>query len=372
MPQLFESFTLKQLTLRNRTVLAPMTRVSAEPDGTANELMRDYYQAFAEGGFALLITEGTYTDTAYSQGYFNQPGLATEVQRDSWKPLVQAVHEAGAAFVAQLMHGGAQTQGNVHHARHVAPSAVQPGGEQLSFYGGEGPYATPAEMTEEEIQQAIAGFVQAARHARDAGFDGVELHGANGYLLHEFMSAEFNQRTDRWGGDFRARLALPLAVIEAVREAVGAQFLVGMRLSQGMVSASRLKWDGGVEAARVRFATLADAGLDYLHITEYDVGAPAFDEGPTLSAIAKASVSIPVIGNGGVQTREQAQKLLDDGELDLVAVGKAALANHDWPLRAEQGDRMTSFDYDMFSPMATLTNELAWRGMNDRPATRQR
>ncbi|WP_407290629.1 NADH:flavin oxidoreductase [Stutzerimonas zhaodongensis] len=372
MPKLLEPVQLKQLRLRNRTVLAPMTRVSAEPEGQPNELMRDYYQAFAEGGFGMLITEGTYTDTAYSQGYLNQPGLATEVQRDKWVPIVTAVHEAGAAIVAQLMHGGAQTQGNIHHARHVAPSAVQPAGTQLSFYSGEGPYATPAEMTEEEIREAIAGFAQAARHAQDAGFDGVELHGANGYLIHEFISAEFNQRSDRWGGDFMARLAFPLAVIDAVREAVGENFLVGMRLSQGMVTASRLKWEGGAEEAKVRFSTLADAGLDYLHITEYDVGAPGFDEGPTLSAIAKASVSIPVIGNGSVTSGAQAQKLLDDGELDLVAIGKAALANHDWPLRVRDGDEMTEFDYEMFSPMATLTNELAWRGVNNRPAVRQR
>ena len=115
--------------------------------------MRDYYASFAKGGFGMIVSEGVYTDTAYSQGYFNQPGLATDAHRDSWKPIVQAVHEAGAAFIAQLMHGGAQTQGNIHHARHVAPSAVQPSGSQLKFYGGEGPYATPAEMSEEDIRR---------------------------------------------------------------------------------------------------------------------------------------------------------------------------------------------------------------------------
>lgn len=371
MPQLFEPTQMKQLRLRNRAVLAPMTRVSAEPEGTANELMRDYYQAFAEGGFGLLISEGIYTDTAYSQGYLNQPGLATDVQRDSWVPLVEAVHQGGAAFIAQLMHGGAQTQGNIHHARHVAPSAVQPEGSQLKFYGGEGPYATPAEISEEEIQEVIAGFAQAARYARDAGFDGVELHGANGYLLHEFMSAEFNQRTDHWGGDYQARLALPLAVIKAVREAVGEAFVVGMRLSQIMVTNSHLKWEGGVEEAKTRIVMLAAAGLDYVHISENDLAAPAFAEGPSLCAIAKASVSIPVIGNGGVKTGEQAQQLLDKAELDLVAIGKAALANHDWPMRARDGDAMTEFDFGMLSPMATITNELAWRGTNDRQATRQ-
>jgi len=371
MPQLLEPAQLNQLRLRNRAVLAPMTRVSAEPEGQPNELMRDYYQAFAEGGFGLLITEGTYTDIAYSQGYLNQPGLATEAQRDSWKPIVSAVHQAGAAIIAQLMHGGAQTQGNIHHARHVAPSAVQPGGRQLSFYGGEGPYATPAEMTEAEIQEAIAGFVQAAKHARDAGFDGVELHGANGYLLHEFMTAEFNQRTDRWGGDYKARLALPLEIIRAVREEVGPDFVVGMRLSQGMVTDSRLKWDGGLEAARYRIATLAAAGLDYIHVTEADISAPAFEEGESLAAIAKGAVEIPIIGNGAIGTGDQAQQLLDAGVLDFVAIGKAALANHDWPLRVQDQAPLTAFDFDMFSPMATITNELAWRGTHGRSAVRR-
>ncbi|WP_120995525.1 NADH:flavin oxidoreductase [Stutzerimonas urumqiensis] len=361
MPRLFEPYSLKSLTLRNRAVLAPMTRVSAEPEGYANDLIRDYYGSFAKGGFGLLITEGLYTDTAFSQGYINQPGIATEQQRDCWVPVVQAVHDAGAGFVAQLMHGGAQTQGNLHHARHVGPSAVQPKGSQLSFYGGEGPYQVPSEMTDGEIAEAIAGFAQAAVHARDAGFDGVELHGANGYLLHEFMSAEFNQRTDRWGGDFKARLALPLAVIRAVRDAVGEDFVVGMRLSQQMVTDSDLKWEGGTEAAKLRMATLANAGLDYLHISEPDIAAPAFGEGPTLCELARAVGPVTLIGNGGIRTGEQAEQLLGQGTMDLVAVGKAALADHDWPRRVEHGEPLTPFDYGMFVPMATVTNELAWR-----------
>ena len=180
MPQLLEPCSLKHLRLRNRAVVAPMTRVSARAEGAANELMRDYYASFAKGGFGMIVSEGVYTDTAYSQGYFNQPGLATDAHRDSWKPIVRFTKPVRRS---SRKHGGAQTQGNIHHARHVAPSAVQPSGSQLKFYGGEGPYATPAEMSEEDIQEAIAGFAL-ARHAREAGFDGVELHGANGYLLH--------------------------------------------------------------------------------------------------------------------------------------------------------------------------------------------
>lgn len=368
MSQLFEPYTLKHLSLRNRAAVAPMTRVSAEAEGAANELMRDYYASFAKGGFALVISEGIYTDTAFSQGYFNQPGLATDAHRDSWRIAVDAVHDAGAAFVAQLMHGGAQTQGNIHHARHIAPSAVQPSGSQLTFYGGEGPYATPAEMNDQEIQEAIQGFAQAARRAREAGFDGVELHGANGYLLHEFISAEFNQRLDQWGGDYLQRLNMPLAVIRAVRAEVGDEFVVGMRLSQSMVCNAQLKWEGGIEEARQRFRALADAGLDYLHLTEPDAAAPAFGEGPSFAAIARSCVSIPVIGNGGIVTGEQAEGLLARGDMDLVAVGKAALANNDWPQRIQQGLALSKFDGAMFVPMATITNELAWRNANDRPA----
>lgn len=368
MSQLFEPYTLKHMRLRNRAVVAPMTRVSAEAEGAANELMRDYYASFAKGGFGLIISEGIYTDTAFSQGYFNQPGLATEAHRDSWRLVVEAVHDAGAAFVAQLMHGGAQTQGNIHHARHIAPSAVQPSGSQLTFYGGEGPYATPAEMNEQEILEAIQGFAQAARHAREAGFDGVELHGANGYLLHEFISAEFNQRLDQWGGDYLQRLNMPLAVIRAVRAEVGDDFVVGMRLSQSMVCDSKLKWEGGVNEAGQRFRALVDAGLDYLHVTEPDAAAPAFGEGPSFAAIAKSCVTIPVIGNGGIVTGEQAEGLLVHGDMDLVAIGKAALANNDWPQRIQQGLELSKFDGAMFVPMATITNELAWRNANDRPA----
>ncbi|WP_106476977.1 oxidoreductase [Phytohalomonas tamaricis] len=370
MTTLFDSIQIGGLQLPNRAVLAPMTRVSAESDGLANELMRDYYTSFAQGEFGLLITEGTYTDEAFSQGYLNQPGLANEAQRDSWKPIVEAVHAEGSRMFAQLMHGGAQTQGNRFQQRTVGPSTVQPAGKQLSFYGGEGEYPVPDEMTEDEIQQVIAGFAHAARHAKDAGFDGVELHGANGYLLHEFISAEFNQRSDRWGGDIEGRLSLPLAVIEAVRREVGNDFIVGMRLSQGMVTDATLKWDGGVEGARTRFITLARAGLDFLHVTEGDASAPAFEEGgPSLSAIARECVDIPVIGNGSIATGEQANRLLEKGEMDMVAIGKAALANHDWPLRVRNDEDMTRFNFEMFIPMATLSNEKAWRQDNQEPSS---
>ncbi|HAB86641.1 MAG TPA: NADH:flavin oxidoreductase, partial [Pseudomonas sp.] len=151
---------------------------------------------------------------------------------------------------------------------------------------------------------------------------------------------------------------------------VGEEFVVGMRLSQSMVCDGRLKWEGGEEQARQRFRVLADAGLDYLHITEPDARAPAFGEGPSLAAIAKGSVAIPVIGNGAIVTGEQAEALLGRGEMDLVAVGKAALANNDWPQRIQQGIELSDFDGSMFVPMATITNELAWRNANDRPALR--
>lgn len=368
MKRLLNATRLKGLELNNRAVLSPMTRVSAQADGTPNATMRDYYVDFAKGGFSLLITEGTYPDEAYGQGYDNQPGLANDAQRNGWKSIVDAVHAEGGKIFVQLMHGGAQTQGNRFRDETVAPSAIRPKGEQLGFYGGSGPYPTPREMSEEEIQEAIAGFANAARLAVEAGFDGIELHGANGYLIHEFLSAEFNRREDRWGGDLAARLALPQAIIHAVRETVGNDFIVGMRLSQIMVSDPSLTWEGGEEGARQRFRLLADAGLDFLHVSGQNFRDPAFSDGSQrFVALAREATDIALIVNGGIETGDDAEAALDDGA-DFVAIGKAALANRDWVKRVRHAQEMTPLDFDMLKPMATLDNEIDWREDNYVPA----
>ncbi|KXS37487.1 NADH:flavin oxidoreductase [Modicisalibacter tunisiensis] len=367
--QLFSPVRLKGRELANRAVLAPMTRVSGTAEGHATAAMRDYYRDFAAGGFATLITEGIYTDEAYSQGYLGQPGLANDAQRDSWRPVVEAVHEQGGVFIAQLMHGGAQTQGNRFRDDTAGPSAVAPKGEQLGFYGGQGPYPVPREMSEADIEAVIAGFADAARRAREAGFDGVELHAANGYLLDQFLSTGFNRRSDRWGGSIEGRLALPRAVIRAVRDAVGEDFLVGIRLSQVKVTDPDYRW-AGLDEADALLRGVAEEALDYVHLSDIDARAPAFEgTEKSLAALARERVGVPVIANGNLGDPALAEAVLTAGEADLVAVGKLALANRDWPRRVREGLPLTAMDFAMLAPHASLANEAQWRERNGVSAT---
>ena len=196
---LFGSTSIGDVELTNRIALAPMTRVSATADGMPTDRIGAYYRVFADGGFGLLITEGLYIDDQMSQGYLFQPGVANRAQAEAWRPVVETVHISGAKFFAQLMHAGSQSQGNPHSPTTWGPSAVRPKGEQLGMYRGSGPYRIPEAMTAEHIGQVRTAFVNAARFARDAGFDGVEIHGANGYLLDAFLTDYMNTRTDAYG-----------------------------------------------------------------------------------------------------------------------------------------------------------------------------
>ncbi|UUL75482.1 NADH:flavin oxidoreductase [Pseudarthrobacter sp. Fe7] len=352
---LWNTLRIGSTELPNRVALAPMTRVSASEDGHATERMASYYSRFARGGFGLLITEGIYTDTAHSQGYLFQPGLATAEQTESWVKVVDAVHARGSRIFAQLMHAGAQAQGNRHVGSTIGPSAVAPKGEQLGFYRGEGPYPEPEEATRAQMQHVREGFVNAALNAKAAGFDGVEIHGANGYLLDQFLTDYLNQRTDQYGGTAENRVRFVAEVAQAVRDAVGPDMSVGIRISQGKVSDYTHKWAGGADEAKTIFTALAAIGLDYIHTTEYRADAPAFgDEGPSLAALAKQHTGLPVIANGNLDEPEAAAALIADGQADVIALGKAALATRDWPRRARSNESLEELDGSVFAPLADV------------------
>lgn len=354
--RLFEPFALGRMALRNRLAVAPMTRVSATAHGCATERMRDYYSAFARGGFGLVISEGIYTDQAYSQGYLHQPGLADETQRDAWTPLVEAVHAGGGRMIAQLMHAGALSQGNRYRSGAIGPSALQPKGQQMAFYRGTGPYTIPRAMDEADIGEAIRGFAAAAVRAREAGFDGVEIHGANGYLLDQFLTQESNQREDCYGGGVERRLRLIADVACAVRQAVGDDYTVGVRISQGKVNDFTHKWEGGENDAAVIFGALSRLPVDYLHTTEFEAWRSAFESGPSLAALARRHAGLPVIANGALHDPQRAAGLLDSGTADMVALGRGALTHADWPRRVHDGQPIDLFDSDILSPIADLVN----------------
>ncbi len=359
---LFQSDKLNRLSLKNRLLVAPMTRISASVDGVPGERMQQYYQRFARGGFAAVITEGLYIDETWSQTYAFQAGLVNSKQATGWRAITDSVHQHGAKIIAQLMHAGAISQGNIYRPDTLAPSAVQPRGEQLSFYHGHGAYSLPREMSEAQIQQVIASFADtAARAIGVAGFDGIEIHGANGYLLDQFFTDYTNQRSDRWGGDISARLSLTLAVIRAVRQRIGSDITLGVRISQGKVNDFQHKWREGEAGARQVFALLAESGIDYLHLTEYDALQPAFaDSSHSLVQIARlAAPALPIIANGNLSTAETAGMALHQGA-DYVAIGKSALANPDWPARIREQRPLQAFDKQLLAPSADVKNsELA-------------
>jgi 2,4-dienoyl-CoA reductase-like NADH-dependent reductase (Old Yellow Enzyme family) len=353
---LFLPATIGRAELKNRVALAPMTRVSATAEGLATDRMVSYYGVYADGGFGLLITEGIYMDEQASQGYLFQPGIATPAQAKAWQPVVERVHAAGEKIFAQLMHAGSQSQGNTHTPATVGPSAVRPKGAQAAMYRGSGPYAMPEAMSAEQLREVRPAFADAAARAREAGFDGVELHGANGYLLDEFLTDYLNTRTDEYGGSVANRVRLAAEIGRDVAAAVGSEISTGIRIAQGKVSDHHHRWAGGEQDAAVIFAALADTGIDYIHTTEYSALAPAFDTGPkTLAELAKQHSGLPVLVNGHLDDPRDAAAVIESGIGDVVTLAKPALANRNWPHLVRTGQVLAGdIPADLFGPVADI------------------
>lgn len=353
---LFAQIEINGHVVKNRLAVAPMTRVTATADGRATETMTRYYERFARGGFGAVSTEGIYTDQAFAQGYHDQPGMTDEVQANAWKPVVSGIKAHGALAIAQIMHAGAISQGNRFRDGTVGPSAIQPKGEQMGFYGGKGRYAVPTAMTDEQIADAINGFAQSAGRAIGvAGFDAVEIHGANGYLLDQFLTDYTNSRTDNWGGSTENRVRLIVETVKAVRATVGAKVPVGVRISQGKVNDYHHKWAAAERDAEIIFGSLADAGADFIHVTEFEAWKPAFSaEGPSLMRLAKRHAPKAVIlANGGLHNIDQAVAALDDGA-DIVTIARGALANPDLPRRLSDRRVLNDFDPAILGPIANI------------------
>lgn len=359
-----EPLSLGSLDLANRLMVAPMTRISATPTGVPTELMADYYAEFASGGFGLVITEGIYPDAAYSQGYLNQPGLVTQEHIDGWRVVTDRVHADGARIVAQLMHAGALSQGNPYRSETLAPSAVQPLGTMMEAYGGSGPWPVPREATSDDIAEVIDGFATAARNAAAAGFDGIEVHAANGYLLDQFVTEYTNQRTDEYGASTANRIRLTAEVVERIVAEAPEGFIVGVRVSQTKVNDVVYRWSGGAEDVVVLSESLAKAGAHYIHVASE--GRSWFEtaqlaDGSTVTGLAREVSGLPVIANGGMHDRDQAARVLAEGHADFLAIGHVALANPDLPHRLAVGDELAEFDPAMLRPSVTIESSLRWR-----------
>lgn len=341
---LFTPHTVGALSLPNRIVMSPMTRSRATADHVPTPIMAKHYAARADGG--LLITEGTAPD-GNGCGYPRIPGLWNEAQVAGWKAVTDAVHAAGGRIAVQLMHTGRVGHPlNMPEGTEVlAPSAVAFDDKMYTDQEGPQPYPEPRAMTEAEIETTIEGYVKASRNAIAAGFDAVELHGANGYLIDQFLSPNTNLRDDKWGGGIEGRSRFALEVARRVVAAIGAE-RVGIRLSPFGVFNGIAPWDE-TESDFVALAKeLRAVGLAYVHIVDHGaMGAPPVPES-VKRGIAEAFGGTIILSGGYDRARAEAD--LDAGKGQLVAFGRAYLANPDLVTRLRQDAKLNEPDFSTF------------------------
>lgn len=319
-PSLWQPFTLGRVELPHRLALAPMTRNRANPDGTPGDLAATYYGQRASLG--LVITEGVQPSED-GQGYLNTPGIYTPEHIAGWRKVADAVHAGGGSLFLQLMHAGrvSHPENTPHHRLPVAPSAIS---ADQDIVTPAGPQKTPVprELSSEDIQTVIAEFRHAAASAIAAGADGVEIHGANGYLLHQFLSPNANHRADSYGGSVENRSRFVIEVTRAIVDEIGAD-RVGIRLSPAMPLGGINEGDTGSVRAQYRhlvgeLATLDLAYLHLHHVGDDELLRSFWDVWPT---------AVLVVRYG--RTREQIADDIEAGLADIAPLGRMALANPD-------------------------------------------
>ncbi|RFC40355.1 MAG: N-ethylmaleimide reductase [Candidatus Nitrotoga sp. CP45] len=340
---LFTSTTLGKFQLKNRITMAPLTR-SRAIGNVPNELMEKYYRLRAAAG--LIITEGT-SPSPNGLGYARIPGLFNDAQVQGWRRVTDGVHQAGGKIFVQLMHTG-----RVSHpanmpadAKVLAPSAIAAPGEMWTDSKGMQPHPVPTAMNEADIAHAIAEYATASKRAIEAGFDGVELHAANSYLIDQFLNTASNQRTDRWGGSIENRIRFAVEVAKAAAIAIGADH-IGMRISPYGVS-NGMTPDAEMDALYERLiAELNSIGLAYIHIVDHSSqGAP--EVSPALKAKIRAAFKGKYILSGGYDlTRANADLDLQRG--DLVAFGRPFISNPDLVEKLRNGSPLTAPDSNTF------------------------
>jgi N-ethylmaleimide reductase len=329
MKTLFQPLQMGDLKLPNRILMAPLTRSRAEDGHVPSSLMAEYYAQRASAG--LIIAEATMVMEGNSS-FWHEPGIYSEAQIAGWRKTTDAVHAAGGLIFLQLWHGGRACHPLLNDGKQpVAPSPLPIIGDEVHTPAGKQPYVVPLELRDDEIPGIIAGFKQAAVNAQAAGFDGVEVHGANGYLLDEFLRDGSNQRTGAYGGSIEHRARLMLEVVAAVSEVFGSS-RVGLRISP-LNSYNSMKDSDPIGLSTWLAIKLNEYNLAYLHVMRSDF----FQQqtGDIMTPI-RANYQGTLIGNMGY-TAAEATVAIDAGQIDAVAFGSSFLANPDLPNRIELG-----------------------------------
>ena len=341
---LFESFVARKMTLSNRIVMAPMTRSRANVGNVPNTLMAEYYGQRSSAG--LIVTEGT-SPSPNGLGYSRIPGLFNDDQVRGWKLVTDAVHAKGGKIVVQLMHTGRVTHiANLPQgARVVGSSAAVCPGEMFTDSMGLQPYSMPTPMSEQEILMTIKEYATSAALAIQAGFDGIELHAANGYLIEQFLNPHINLRTDDYGSNAEGRNRFALEVTRAVTTAIGAD-RVGIRLSPYGVFNGTGSYTGVDDQYLTLVKELSRINLLYVHVLDHSsMGAPSVPA--ALKQSLRAAFDGPFILAGGFDAAS-AEKALDNNQADLIAFGRSFLANPDLVRRMEKNFLLNPPDMSTF------------------------
>ncbi|MHB9114873.1 MAG: oxidoreductase [Thermoleophilia bacterium] len=317
--------------LRNRIAMPPMSTRLSNADGSVTQRLIDYYEERAIGGVGLIIVEYSYIDEERSKAAVCQLGAYSDNLLPGLSELSEAIQRRGAKTFLQICHGGGQSPADLISGAPGAPSAI------LVKKGGH----LPTELSIDEIKEIIHSFAEAALRAKKAGFDGVEIHGAHGYLLNQFLSPRCNKRSDLYGADLAGRTQMALEVVDAIRAKVGSRFVVGFRLNVEDYTPSGIT----VDETRIFVRMLEEHGISYIHASagtyeshQYMISPTYLDRGH-LSGLAKAVkdvVSVPVIAVGGLND-EVGSKLIDEGLADIAAMGRALIADPSLPNKMARG-----------------------------------
>lgn len=337
MTTIFAPFKMANLTLDNRLIMAPMTRSRALPDGTPGATAAEYYSQRASIG--LIITEGTQPSDD-GQGYMATPGIYTDAHVEGWKKITAAVHQKNGKIFIQLMHAGRMSHpdNTPHHRQGVAPSAIAPNADMFTPNGMQ-QAPTPRALTTEEVKQTVKDFAYAAKRAVEAGADGIEIHGANAYLIQQFFAPSSNVRKDEYGGSVENRAEFAIEVAKAIIEEIGAD-KTAIRLSPGTMMWGIDEGEDGPELYRYLVTELNKLGLAYLHIMH-------LGNEELLNDIRELWKGTLIV-NRPSRPREQIGQDIATGLADLESYGQMVLANPDLVARLKAGSKLNEPDRNTY------------------------
>ena len=333
---IFSPFKLKGFTLKNRIGVAPMTRMSSLRDSIPRQDVFDFLVRRAKNGAAIVYTEAIVTDYESAQGYPGQARLVTQRQIDAWRPVVRAIQKEGSMAIMQMFHCGRMAWPDINPAnRVIAPSDIVP--KQINPLTGE-PYPVPDVMTQFDIDHVIFGFVETARGAIEAGFDGIEIHGAHGYLINNFLSSYANKRTDSYGGSVENRFRFAHEVIQAVKKVMPDDRLLTFRISNWGIADMEVSLFNTKTEYQEIIKTLSKEPIDVISVSTYGYKDNVFGTDRNMAQITREVTDLPLMICGQIYDRDSAEDALKHA--DIVLSAKSLLLNPEWVEDVRSGKQL--------------------------------